>query len=231
MNLLKNISLWGKNNPIKARIIIVLSHLILLLSSIYLGVISYVYDFDLPYEIIPILVSLFFLAYWFYPKKGQRNGWQRHSYTRQKTMDGVLIVSSFVILVLGVNRFAVEPIPLSSAKAHFIVNTSPKQQSEKLNLRKTFKSIKKKLKNDLKELKNSVKRNGTDNPKAHQILLVCLTLLLTTGLIFLSIGLSCNISCSGQGSVATIVLVGGIIASIGIAVLLINLILKKNKTV
>jgi len=84
------LQIFAKNNPVKARLIIILAHLTLPFVAIYFGGLLYDIGWVLPTVLIPILTVIFFFAFYFYPNKKHKNSFFKYSYYRQKSLDFTL---------------------------------------------------------------------------------------------------------------------------------------------
>src|SRR5687768_5763666 len=103
---MKKISFWSKNNPVKARIIIGISHLLIIMIAIFLGINSYVEDVRFSKTGLLLLATVFMVAYLLYPRKGIKEGLFKYSYRRRVKHDIVMLISFTFVLVIGVNQFA-----------------------------------------------------------------------------------------------------------------------------
>ena len=221
---MKKLSLWAKNNPAKARVVIGLAHVFGGVNAILLGIILYITDFGYSPWLMFSLANLFFVAFFFYPKRGFSRRWFRYSYFRQKLHDFTLVVSGILAFALMVNNFlslSSPTVPEVNGEAKLIVhrgNSLPEADAKK-GFRSTLKAksrqLRKNIKKELKELKRAwkaQKQNG--NPGLVKALLIMLTIGVAVTLGMLVAALACNLSCSGYEALAVIVLIlgwGGIV--------------------
>ena len=244
---MKNLSKWAKKHPVSSRIIIAFSHVLIVLSGLFLGFLTYVQDYKLASWLLPLLGSLFFIAYFLYPNRQEVKGWFKYSYLRQKVLDFTLVITHFLILAIGFNHFAFSPSFNTSPTSYQARSTSyearlvvldVKPQVEKKNkkkrrsqLRKTFKKMKKKIKTELKQMKRAMKKKGNKKEaRLIQILLLLLTLGVAVALGALIAGLACQLSCSGQEGLATAVLILGWTSIVLLSIIVIkNIFQKKTK--
>lgn len=233
---MKSISYWGRNNPRKTRLIIAISHILLIINALFLGFLSFYKGLVFPKWILIALPILFFGVYLSYPFKGIRTGLFKQSWFRQKTHDIVFILFYVLIITIGFNRFASSPVTVSNSShgppAQFIVHkSSPDVNMDRGNgIWQTLKELKKEVKNELKELKKDFKNKRKNKwSTAAEILLVVGSLLAALVLIWLVGALACSLSCSGMEGLAIIVLILGWGGTILLTVLAIRKILKKTR--
>jgi len=242
---MKNLSKWAKNHPISARIIIAVSHVLIAISGLCLGLLSYVYDFRPGNWIALLLGNVFFIAYFLYPNRRKIKGWFKYSYLRQKLLDFTLVITHFLIIATGVNYFAFSPNSNPQSTSYEARSNSYearlavlriKPQVEKKSkkksrsqLRKTFKKMKKKIKAELKQMKKAMKKQGNKkDARLIQALLILLTIGVALLLGVLIAALACEISCSGQEGLATAILLLGWTGVVWLSVIMIKKILQKG---
>ena len=222
---MKNLSFWAMNNPVKARMILALAHILGALNAVVLGIL--LYDAELGYSpwLMLILANVFFLAFFFYPRFKAVKGWFRYTYVRQKVHDFTLVFSAILAIALMVNNFlSLESQPVSSktGNARLIVHKGDFKPEAKVKkgfrseLRKKAKQLRKNIKAEIKEIKKIRKNNqqGGSNAGLLKALLIMLTIAVAVTLGTLVAALACDLSCSGYEGLALITLIlgwGGII--------------------
>lgn len=216
---MKRVSLWGKNNPQKAILILTLCHISGLFVSLFSGFLSYCYDIPIPREATLLVGFIFFTTFALYPRKTKAT----YSYAWQKVCDFALVSSAILVIMFGFNQFAFEKSPSEKpieAKAQFIVlKNTPSEKQEKTSLFSPIKNQVKKVKKSIKERLRTWKKNFK-TPKRNRgdiiekFLLNLLNLGLLVLLVFLVVALSCNLSCSGYPGLALAVLIIGLGGSI-----------------
>lgn len=239
---LKNISLWAKNNKYKAWVLIALFQLLMAGIAMASGLSFYLLNIAIPYWLIPLSFTAFGLAYVLYPSRRDRGGWLAYTYHRQKLADFSLLFSTAIIIATATYNFCVQPLQTSSTvgqvSAKFIVLGSEDHKAaeapklSKKELRKKFRKHRKEIKKQLKKFKKQWRTNKKKGEKGDTFLKIALVLgvlLLTTVLGYLVAALACNLSCSGNGTAASIVLIVGWAATLGLAVFAIIRIFKKRK--
>lgn len=232
MKLLFNISCWAKIHSWPSRIMIVLSHLLLTIFALKIGVIFTDARIILPSFIFLGAGLLFGIALVTYPSKKEKlvksRKWQL--YRRRKIADLVLISSTFIMLVQLGNNLSNQTIqPLENmfgtkAIACYVkVNGKIVDQSE-MNESKPIISHPRKF--GLKEKRNTIKAmlgnlfpekysHGQGGKTGLGILLI----LGSIALVFLIAALACELSCSGAEGAAVLV---GVLGAAGIAFLVVK---------
>lgn len=231
---MKKLSYWSNRNPVKARIIIGVSHVVLIILALITGINTYIEEIHFSERLLFVLVNLFFLAYIFYPKRGHKEGFFIYSYHRRIRHDVTLLLSSFLILTIGVNRFAYSPIHQEEQAYEIrlmvfkpgVPNVTSKENRSELF--RMFKSFRKDVKQKLNALKID-RQSHQDFTTAGKVALILLTLLLAAGVAGMVAVFACNIACSGNEGLAWAVLVGGAIGIVWLTVVVISKILRAGK--
>ena len=215
---MKQLSLWAKKNHRKARLIIIVSHLLILLLAWFTGSeISGLSD-ELPGYLKIIFVLVFIIAAFSYPVKKSKPG---YSYAKQKTCDFLLALSTFGmatgIAASGAISFgSLSPLYASTPSA---INNNMKDPTaeqilaslkyrDKSTLTRAEKRI---LKAEFKkQLKiwtlAKISGNKGEGDKAG---LLILAIIGAVGLFFLVAALSCSLACNGSDAAAIVVLLLG----------------------
>ncbi len=213
---MKQLSYWGKQNPWPARIIIGIGHLILLVSAVYIGLLSASYDWMIkPWQIMSLAVLLI-LSMIGYPVKGIRKGIFKHTYRRQKFMDGSLVMCSFLLIAGTSNRYANLPAsfpqemePLSEFMVHKPSSMETKKFPTAKDFNRALKKMRKQARKSLRMERKRMQANHNGQSEAGKILL---TIIVVVGFVILwglILSLSCNLSCSGNEGMAWLVFIGG----------------------
>jgi hypothetical protein len=234
---MKRLSIWGKNNPTKAKIIIGISHTFIVLNAICLGFLLFVSDFGTFKWISIIFANLFFIAYLFYPEKDIEAKQFQVSYKRRKIHDFFLVISYAIVIVFGINNFLLQENedyrPKERVTAKFIVNKSKSenqasyQRKPITKVRAGIQKIKKQIRYEFRELKYELrKQNDRTGLIIYKILLTMLIVGATLALGMLVAALACNLSCSGNEGLAYVVLVLGWTSLIWLQIILIKKVVK-----
>ncbi|MGI8635077.1 MAG: hypothetical protein ACR2KZ_06705 [Segetibacter sp.] len=219
------ISFWAKQHKNAARTILAFSHFILFIMAVYIAIILDQINVHLSFSIALVSLVSMVAAWLLYPEKRRSGEHFKINYFKRKCCELVLLWASLILIcfvfnknerVSSFNTYNVLHGSFVSSKKSVKEAGSSNTVSPKKELRKQFKEL-------LKELKKSRREGG----KAWLTVLVVLGGL---ALSFLVLGLSCNISCSGNETMGTVVLIGGIAAVIFLMVLLIRRINDSKRT-
>lgn len=215
---MKQLSLWAKKNPRKARLIIIVSHLLILVLAWFTGSeISGLSD-ELPAYLKIIFVLVFIIAAFTYPVKKSTPG---YSYAKQKTCDFLLALSTFG-MVTGIAAsgeisfgtlsplYASTPSAINNNKkdptAEQIL-ASLKHRDNSTLTRAEKRILKAEFKKQLK-IWTLAKISG-NKEKGGQAGLLILAIIGAVGLFYLVAALSCSLSCNGSDAAAIVVLLLG----------------------
>ena len=208
---MKRLSYWAKQNPRSARLFITIGRIFLAFSGLFYGLLLASFGH---FPIIPLAwtaAGLYLMAYVFYPRRPS-------TYRIRKTCDALLVYSSFFAYICYGNWAAQPaPMPLSPATTQTVSASLESRLAwpEGQSRRELLKKAKKELRHTVREIRAA--RNVLDPGMAAA--LTILSVLLVIGLGTLLVGVSCRLSCNGQESAATAVLLGGAIG-IGLIIFL-----------
>lgn len=231
---MKNLSYWGKQHPVQARVIITLCHVLLVINAFGLGLLSYFSDIVVTWWVPLVLGNLFFLAYFFYPSKAARQGWFKHSYRKQKALDFILVTSYALLISTGLNRWASAPNEISLAAPSNTVLIAQKlkpETEERLSKKEKITNLKaalQSIKTNLKALKEELKAQEREKGKGAKGWLIALTIILALALGYVVTGLACGIACSGQEGLAWAALIVGWAGIIWLSIIVIKKIARKH---
>lgn len=231
---MKNLSYWGKQHPVQARVIIALCHVLLVIDAFVLGLLSYFSDIVVTWWVPFVLGNLFFLAYFFYPSKEVQQGWFKHTYRKQKTLDFILVTAYALLISAGLNHWASAPNEINKTTPANAVLMAQKLKPETenglskkektTNLKTAFQSIK----SNLKILKEELKAQDGEKGKGSKGWLIALTIILALALGYVVTGLACGIACSGQEGLAWAALIVGWTGVIWLTIIVIKKIARKQ---
>ena len=232
---MKNLSKWASTHAISARIIIAVSHVLILFDALFLGFLSYAYDLILPYWFLFILGNVFFIAYFIYPYRGDKKGLFKHSYYKQKVLDFTLVSSAGLALIVGMNLFCNAQdgrVKTDRGEAKLIalkLQSEPPPASDHLmtKITNSVKESRAELRAELKSLKSEFKQQSGEFGLAMlkfflTIVLIFLFLALLFGVTFLS----CSVSCSGNEGLGIVIALLGLVGSIWLLVIAIKAIFR-----
>jgi hypothetical protein len=238
---MRKISLWAKHHPWLARIIIIVSFIVLNVLGFTTGLLLHDASIFLPVAALLFFICLYATGFIAYPFKNENRKYRTVAsrYVRQKTCDILLAGSTFLMIVYLGNHKEIlfrYSFPFNEALAS---NTILPGDSAV----KTYKSIAafssfmkdangksltwKERKKILKEQVRVIKKADdlTDGAKAA---LIVLSVLVALGLLYLIGVLACSLSCGGSDVAAIIVAIGGAGLVIFLLIVVIRKILKKK---
>ena len=238
---MRNISVWAKTHQWPARIIIILSFLLLTANGIITGMLLKDITVTIPAFALIALIITYGLAGIFYPKKTEKRRFSTAGYyRRQKTGDFLLAASTFgmIVCISNSSNPAATYFPFLQAATN--ANTTLPGDSAVKNYKSllTFSSSMKneegkmlKWKERKKLLKEQVKgiKKSTELTKGGKTFLIILSVLVALGLIYLVTALACNLSCNGAEGAAILVGIGGTAVVVFLLVLAIRRITGKKK--
>lgn len=244
---MKRLSRWAKHNPVKSRVIIAFSHIIVMLSAFGLGALLFTLDWGYAQWPLAILTSVFSVAYILYPQKGRKSGLFRYSYARQKCHDFTLVVSYALLISVGFNNFLLLNDQGSDAGAgqpHLVVTkqgsippsyATPGEKLKNYNRllhygKKEASHLRKQLKSRFREFKKELRHQGKQRGTAENIFAILLILALVVFLGLLIGLLACNVACSGNEGLAWVILIVGWLGVITLGVFLIRRVVKGSKS-
>jgi hypothetical protein len=221
------ISLWARRNVLVSRILIVAGYLLLFLLCFFTGNALRDLQIIIPFKILGLSVIVYVITASIYIL--QKHFLKKHfSYFYHKTLDGLLLVSTYLILltvynqygsithmVIGNSNNAYGSFAANNLVSHDNISTLP-------STAKAGKLDKKTVRQTIKSFIKSYKQKSTGS----KILLISLTVLLAVGLMMALAVLACSISCSGSGALAILVFVAGTFGIVFGAIKLINRINK-----
>jgi len=211
---MKAISYWARDHRFQAIVYNILLQLILLGFYFFVGVFLFAFDIVFPLEIYYIGVALFFVACLIYPFKRVKKGWFKYSYRKAKSIQGMVLLSSIILMCNLGNQLSRSSMIAStdvSYEARPVVLDSKELNKKRGKISKkqrrlNRKILKKKLKSFIKKTRRGVKITGGD-----VFLIIILGAVFTFALGYLVVALYCNLVCSGQVVLANFILVAGAI--------------------
>jgi uncharacterized membrane protein len=240
---MKKLSVWAKKNPWQARIIIIVSHIILSVLAWNTGIVLLAQDIFLPEVFLFLSIFVFLGAVLFYPLKSNRtNANKEVFYRKQKLSDFLLAASTFSMIVCIANTNDVSVLSVSPVRGSIpsaIQQKNPNQPTaaeilaslqyrDKTTLTRMEKKI---LKKEFKlQLKNHVKAKLSGNKKAaNETGAIILTIIAALGLLYLVAALSCSLSCNGsEGAAIVLAVLGSALIIFGV-IMIIRGINKKSR--
>ena len=208
---MKKLARWGHHHKYAARIIIILSYLVLNITGLFLGDITHSMGLALsPLCIIAIILTL--TGWIIYPSKRHKSIY-KNFFARQKSADLILISATFLFTVYSGNtRHYPESLYPNPVQAMAIISPGAAPalsgNSERVTLSK--KSLRQKIRTSIKNIRKAYKESGKSQ-KTMYIILAALGAYLLLGVVA---GLACSLGCSGYEALAYVVFfvgLGGIV--------------------
>ena len=241
---MKKLSRWAKENPWKARIIIILAHAALVTIALVTGENLTAIGIQLPGWILTLFLYVFILAIIFYPSRQKRTAFKKDLYYfRQKSCDWLLAASTFFMILCLANKNTASIYffqPASASNGISLTKETKKPTAAEILASLDYRdkstltrSEKKILKQEFKkQLKNYVaaKLSG-DKAEGDRAGLIILAIIAALGLLYLLTALSCGIACSGAEGLAIVVLLLGTAGIIWALIAVIRAIKRGKKKV
>ena len=236
---MKKISYWAKAHKTQARIIIIISFLILNGIAFLTGYLFRKIGINLLPEFLFVSFLLYFIAFIAYPSKNKKGTRFSPSsfYMIQKSCDFVLVASTFCIYMqisncpASLNKlypqakaFVITHQKDSVAKNYKNINDFTLLLKDKSGNWLKWKERKKLLKEQVREIKKD-----KDLSRGDKTLLIILSVIVASGLFFLVLALSCNLSCAGSDAAAAIVGIGGTALIIFLLIIILRSINGKHR--
>jgi hypothetical protein len=239
---MRKLSLWGKNNPWKARLIIIFSHVILFQLAWFTGNELVSTGINLPGYLKYLIVLISFLTFITYPSAKNKSTYKIVSYyTRQKICDFLFALSTFGMVVCltapgeNISTFFSD-IHASTLPSIEKGKTKPKAAEILASLEHRDKSTlthseKRILKKEFKKqigIYIKAKITGDKEESGHAGLII-LAIIGALGLFLLVSALACSLGCNGSGTGAIAVFVLGTAAIVFGLLAVIRAIERKGK--
>lgn len=237
---MRKLSFWAKQNPWKARIIIIISHILLTILALFTGRQLLSLGMGIPAWLLYLFALIFITVVFIYPSKHVWAGCRTAFYIKQKVCDFALAAATFLMfLVLGNNQGEVTQL-FSASLASVVTVPAVKEKPtaaeileslkhrDKSTLTRTEKRIlKQEFKKQLKVYAVSTLKGDKD--AAGQAGLIILAVIAAVGLLYVVAAISCNLSCNGsEGGAAVVALLGTAAVVLGL-ILVIRAISRKNR--
>ena len=240
---MKHLSIWAKKNPWLARLIIVVSHILILLLAWFTGNEIAGLSDVLPAFLKIVFLLVFIIAAFSYPVKKDHSNNKLYSYAKQKTCDFLLALSTFG-MVTGI--VASGEISFGSLSPLYASTPSAINKNKNPTAEEILASLKYRDKNSLTRvekriLKTEFKRQlkiwtlakiSGNKEEGSNAGLVILAIIGAVGLFYLVAALSCSLSCNGSDAAAVVVLLLGTAAIVlGLLAVLRSIKRKRRKKI
>lgn len=202
---IKSISLWARNNKWKARLCFFFIYILLNIVCLFFSEVLFEEGIKIPVSVSYLCCIPLLIAFITYPSKKDKAKYANY-YQFQKTLDGVLFISSFVLIICTFNRYQNNNLsfPLSSLSAAEPIKPLPKIKVQSRSAAFVVRHFAQ-IKTNLLEVRKGYKESS----KGSKTALIILSSVMAAFLFVVVLGLSCNVSCSGsQGGGIAVLLLG-----------------------
>lgn len=236
---MKQISIWAKHHVWQARLLIILSHILLTIIAIYWGVLLFKAGWLIQEAWLYALLLVYFLLYIVYPGGGKN---RNKRYYSRLLMHHCMAICSFLLVFTFTNNslnsntitniYASVIIPakkltgFKNPEAEKLVTLYRSGEKNKFN-KQERRILKKELTFQVTRYKEAKKSGQKD--EGSSAALIILTILGALLLLSLVGSAACTLSCNGNDGAAVAVLVLGVAAIIFGVIMVIRAINKKNK--
>lgn len=207
---MRHISLWAFHHKWAARISLVLIYILLNIAALFFAEALQAENIRIPAYISYLLCLPFCIAFILYPSRKEKPRY-KNFYVFRKTMDGILITISFLLVTCTMNDFLAKPnslhYPSLSAAAAIV---KPKKSFPKITLQGKQITFMVKHWKQVKKNYQLLRKAYKDSSKGGKVWLIALASLVAAALLIGVMSLSCNLSCSGNEGAAAIVLILGV---------------------
>ena len=204
---MKKISFWAYHHLWAARLIIMLSWLLLTIMAAFLGDLLYSPSFSFSIITYYFLAAASLAGVILYPQKKDKKKY-KNFYVLQKSCDAILAAATFLAIIVTsyeANRITHSFYPVNAAMSV----AKPSGNTVKIKpddiSKKPLKSLRKSLKQNVTSLRAAYK----NTTRGGKIALVALSVFVAAILLLAVITFACNLSCSGSATAALLLGFGG----------------------
>lgn len=232
---MRKLSVWAKHYGAYARIIIIISRILLILIAYFLAKQLPLFGLEVSPLWVYFFIAVFFIGGATYPsERSARN------YSKRKLSDLIVALSGFALTFCGFTQLN-QPLSIyETAQGSALVNPSPYKYAEAKRLleqyqkgEKTKFSPKEKriIKKEFKyQLIQYAKAKVTGNKaNGEEAVLIILASIAAVGLLYLVLALSCTLACNGAEGAATALAILGTAAVIWGLIAVIRSIIRKRE--
>lgn len=216
---MKKIGKWAQKNPVKARIIIGVSHVLVIINAIIIGILLYLNDWGTSIWPSVICANLICVSYFFYPSKHKGKKAWITSFYRRKAQDFSFVVLHAVVIAFGLSNFLAhdsqdyrvdQQSTVVFASERTVVESKREIRKEKkAGVQAGIKQAKKNIRAKLRALKAEKSPQNKGERAALKTILILLTIVGAIALGFVISVLACTIGCAGGEALATTIIVLG----------------------
>lgn len=206
---MKHLSLWAHHHKWSARLLIVVCYFVLHAAGLMIGDLLLILHVHVSALSVYLFVAAAMAAFILYPSRKEKHRYHNY-YVRQKTCDGILIATTFLLVISAANlrHGNNTPFSFSSARAVAPVSVSPariltKEPPEKKS--SFFQKLTTRFTHTFQKVRHWYQRLDTRD----KIILTTLLALAAGLAMYGVISWACSLSCSGSEATGWIVLVAG----------------------
>jgi hypothetical protein len=239
---MKSLSFWAKRNPVKARVIIVLLHVLLIALALNTGIELYKSGISLPVSLLYVITILFFVVALLYPSKRKKDSrfTRQQFYRVQKTCDFIIGACSFIMILGLANNYYNSDFQNAAraASSGLYKITDKKPTAEEILASLAYRNKSTLTHSEKRILKIAFRQQlkiyakaklQHDDEAAGKAVLIILSIIGAIGLLALLAGLACTLSCNGSEAGAILLAVLGTTAIIWLLVVVIRKISHHKK--
>lgn len=206
---MKRLSLWAYHHPWAARLLIVLCYGVLNVTGFLIGDLLLLLGVHLGTALLYGGTAVAAITLMLYPQRRDKHRY-RHYYLRQKTCDGLLIATTFLLIVSTANLRPGVATPFASTPVQAVVPATVYPAGSIPPAKRVTKAsflsvVRNKALHIFQKARDSYKRISTRD----KIILTALLALLAAAAMYGVIAWACSLSCSGSEAVGWIVLIAG----------------------
>ena len=191
-----SLSLWAARNKWTARIILIISYLLLIGMAILVSDLLSETKTVLPGFLFSSAILVYLIAAAMYPSKKEK---RYKNYYFRKACD-LMLVSCSLLMIICTGYLKSQ----TSSSSLSVVSAASNETASEL-VKKKKKSIKKEQIKKIKALYKELKAAYKNGPKGTKALLIILTVIVGIGLLLLVLAASCSLACSGMGGASVLV--------------------------
>lgn len=202
---MKRLSLWAYHHKWTARLLIALCYIILNLVGFVVGDLLLSMEVQFSAWLVYLFTAVFLAAFILYPSRREKHQY-RNFYTWQKTCDGLLITTTFLLVIGAANlrQAAHSPFRLSTVQALVPSSVQPPKTAT-IEKKEHKRSFVQKVKSKLSKAVQAVRSYWKSRTTAEKVLLIFLAVVLAAAALLGVLGLACNLSCAGNEGAALLV--------------------------
>ena len=206
---MRTISLWAFHHKWAARTAFIFIYVAFNVVCLFFSEVLNEQGIVLPVYLSYLLCIPFLIALFLYPSRKEKSNY-KNFYLFQKSMDGILFITSFLLTICTLNRLA-NNNPSFNATGLYAAETAVKPIKPFSKIKVQSKKIAFIVKNwkTLKHNYSLLRQAYKNTSKGEKGLLIALAVIVALALVYLVLALSCALACSGaEGAALVLALLG-----------------------